>query len=327
MAIFTAPQFGGSGTIGFSAYCTPEYVGAGCGTVFKVTLTGEFTKLYSFCLAGGTCADGATPNGGLVETPNGDLYGTTIGGGNNDTGTVFKFTPGGTLTTIYAFCAQSGCPDGLNPSALVRGPDGDLYGTTYLGGAGGLGTVFNITPDGTLTTVYSFCAGGGKCPDGANPVTPLFVTSDGKLCGSTAAGGPTGQGTIFEISPGGELSTLYGAGVTTVMQYTNGDFYGTTSEGGTYGFGTVFSLSAGLPAFVEMIPTAARVGSTVKIQGNDLAQASSVTFNGTPAASIQVISSSEIIVSVPAGASSGKVRVAVPGVTTLATNVSFEVLP
>jgi len=325
--LYGTTEFGGSGTIGFSAYCTPEYVGAGCGTVFKVTLTGEFTKLYTFCLAGGTCADGASPNGGLVEAPNGDLYGTTIGGGNNDAGTVFKITPGGTLTTLYAFCAQSGCPDGMNPSALVLSPGGDLYGTTYLGGTGGLGTVFKITPSGTFTTVHSFCAEGGNCPDGANPVTALFVASDGNLCGSTAAGGPTGQGTIFEITPGGKLSTLYGAGVTTVMQHTNGDFYGTTSAGGTSGFGTVFSLSAGLPAFVETIPAAGRLGAAVRILGTDLMGATSVTFNGA-AAVFDVVSSTEITTTVPAGASSGKVQVAMPGVVaTLSTNVSFGVLP
>jgi len=325
--LYGTTEFGGSGTIGFSAYCTPEYVGAGCGTLFKVTLTGEFTKLYTFCLAGGTCADGASPNGGLVETPNGDLYGTTIGGGNNDAGTVFKFTPGGTLTTLYAFCSQSGCPHGLNPSALVLGPGGNLYGTTYLGGTAGLGTVFKITPDGTLTTVYSFCAGGDKCRDGANPVTALLVASDGSLYGSTAAGGPTGLGTIFGITPFGEPYTLYGAGVTTLMQDTNGDFYGTTSAGGTYGFGTVFRLRAGLPEFVNTIPTAGRVGSSVKILGDDLAQAVSVIFNGTPAASIEVISNSEIVATVPAGASSGKVQVGIPGRINIRTNVPFEVLP
>jgi uncharacterized repeat protein (TIGR03803 family) len=322
--LYGTTEFGGSGTIGFTEVCATGYTADGCGTVFKVTLAGEFTKLYTFCLAGGTCADGATPSGGLVQTASGDLYGTTLGGGNNDAGTVFKITPAGTLTTLYAFCGQSGCPDGLNPSALFQAPGGDLYGTTYLGGTGGLGTVFKINQGGTLTTVYSFCSGGANCPDGANPVTGLFVASDGNLYGSTAAGGPTGVGTIFGITPGGTLTTLYGAGVTTLMQDTNGVFYGTTSAGGTYGFGTVFSLAAGLPAFVKTIPTGGRLGAAVTILGSDLTGSTSVTFNGAPAV-FNVVSSSEITATVPEGASSGTVQVVTPG-GTLSSNLPFGVL-
>jgi uncharacterized repeat protein (TIGR03803 family) len=323
--LYGTTEFGGSGTIGFTENCATGYTADGCGAIFKVTLTGEFTKLYTFCLAGGTCADGASPNGGLVQPANGgDLYGTTLGGGNSDAGTVFRIAPTGDLTTLYAFCAQSGCPDGLNPSALVQGPDGGLYGTTYLGGASGLGTVFKITLGGTFRTIHSFCAG-GKCPDGANPATGLFVASDGNLYGSTAAGGPTGVGTIFEITPGGTLTRLYGAGVTTLMQDTNGDFYGTTSAGGTFGFGTVFSLAAGLPAFVKTIPTGGRVGAAVTILGTDLTGSTSVTFNGAPAV-FNVVSNSEITTAVPAGASSGTVQVVTPG-GTLSGNLPFGVLP
>ncbi len=118
-----------------------------------------FTTLFSF-----DGADGAYPEAGLVQATNGDLYGTTFGGGADGYGTVFKITPSGTLTTLYSFCSQSGCPDGDEPAAgLIQATNGDLYGTTNEGGAncvsaGGCGTVFKITPSGTLTTLYSFCS-------------------------------------------------------------------------------------------------------------------------------------------------------------------------
>ncbi len=77
-------------------------------------------------------------------------------------GTVFKITPSGTLTTLYSFCSQSGCTDGLEPEAvLVQGTDGNFYGTTIFGGTNGEGTVFKITPGGQLTTLYSFCSQSG----------------------------------------------------------------------------------------------------------------------------------------------------------------------
>jgi uncharacterized repeat protein (TIGR03803 family) len=101
-------------------------------------------------------------------------------------------------------------------------------------------------------------------------VAGLVEASDGDLYGSMAAGGPAGQGTIFKISPSGKLTTLYGAGATTLLQHTNGEFYGTTGAGGIHGYGTVFRLSVGLPRFVKAIPAAGQVGTAVKMIGNDL---------------------------------------------------------
>ena len=134
------------------------------GTVFKITPSGTLTSLYSFC-AQANCADGAMPYAGLLQASDGNFYGTTLEGGANSgcslgsgtCGTVFKITPGGTLTTLYSFCAQPGCADGGNPYAgLVRGSDGNFYGTTFGRGANGYGTVFKITPAGALTTLHSF---------------------------------------------------------------------------------------------------------------------------------------------------------------------------
>jgi len=228
------------------------------GTVFKITPNGILTTLYSFC-SQANCTDGGSPTAGLVQATNGDLYGTTAGGGNLvGAGTVFRITPSGALTTLYTFCAQYRCPDGEGPAgALVQATNGDLYGTTFGGGANGVGTVFKITPSGTLTTLHNFA---GYPMDGANPGAGLVQATNGDLYGTTYAGGANpgpyglGGGTIFTITPSGALTTLYsfcaqsactdganpGAGL---VQATDGDLYG-TNAGGVYNAGTVFKITS-----------------------------------------------------------------------------------
>ena len=306
------------------------------GTVFKITPAGTLTALHGFC-AQSDCSDGSVPEAGLVQATNGDFYGTTMQGGANREGTVFKITPNGTLTTLYSFCSQSGCTDGETPHAgLIQGTNGNLYGTTYDGGDNLGGTIFEITPSGTLTTLYSFCAQSG-CTDGENPYAGLVQATDGNLYGTTEYGGANGtHGTLFRITPSGTLTTLYsfcsqsgctdGANpIAGLVQATNGDFYGTASEGGVNGEGTVFNLSIGLGPFVKAQPAYGEVGAAVDILGNDLTGAISVGFNGTPAA-ITFVSPSEIVATVPAGATTGKVAVTTSGVTLL-SNVPFRVLP
>ena len=312
---------------------------SGSGTVFKITPSGKLTRLYSFC-SQSNCTDGGGPYAGLVQATNGDFYGTTDGfGANGNYGTIFKITPGGTLTTLYSFCGQSGCTDGeYTYAGLVQAANGDFYGTTSQGGAGsncpytwGCGTVFKITPGGTLTTLHRF-----NGTDGYEPGGPLVQASDGNLYGITYADGANGRGTVFKITPGGTLTTLYsfcgqsgctdgefpwfGAGL---VQATNGDFYGTTSQGGLANDGTVFSLSVGLGPFVETQPTSGKVGAAVKILGTNLTGATNVSFNGT-AAVFKVISSSEITTTVATGATTGKVQVVTPSAT-LSSNVPFGV--
>ncbi|HEV2378228.1 MAG TPA: choice-of-anchor tandem repeat GloVer-containing protein [Terriglobia bacterium] len=249
------------------------------GTVFKLTTTGALTVLYNFC-AQTNCTDGATPHAGLIQANNGDFYGTTQAGGvNNDSfcyyamggcGTVFKITPAGTLTTLYSFCAQPNCADGDEPVAgLVQGTDGNFYGTTPAGGninscvsytSAGCGTIFKITPNGTLTVLHTF-----DVTDGSIPVAGLIQGTDGNFYGTTSQGGNLsacnafGCGTIFKVTPGGALTTLYsfcaqancadGSGPTAgLVQATDGNFYGTTSYGGsstacTGGCGTIFRIT------------------------------------------------------------------------------------
>jgi uncharacterized repeat protein (TIGR03803 family) len=209
-----------------------------------------FTSLHSFSFS-----DGEYPNG-LVQATNGDLYGTTNFGAEY-AGTVYKITPSGTLTTVYSFCSQSNCTDGDGPLAgLVQATNGDLYGTTGNGGANGGGTVFKITPSGTLTTLYSFCYYGNLCPDGSYPVAGLIQATNGDLYGTTYWGGANGKynGTVFKITPSGTLTTLYRfcsqGGCTDgsepaagLVQAANGNLYGTTEEGGANNAGTVFKIT------------------------------------------------------------------------------------
>jgi len=310
------------------------------GTVFSITPSGTLTTLYSFCLESG-CPDGSGPSGSLVQATNGDFYGTSDNGGAlgfcppqgvptqpQGCGTVFTITPSGTLTTLYSFCAQSGCADGALPSGgLVRAADGDFYGTTSSGGAANSGTVFRITPSGTLTTLYSFCSQSG-CPHGAGG---MFEATDGNFYGTADGGGASGLGTVFRITPAGALTTLdsfngtNGSRPEGLAQATNGDLYGATELGGADDHGTVFGLSVGLEPFVETQPNFGTVGAPITILGTDLTGATSVSFSGTPAA-FDVVSPTYIRTTVPAGATTGKVAVTTPG-GTLFSGAPFLVLP
>jgi len=236
----------------------------GGGTVFKVTPSGTLTTLYGFC-AQSYCTDGQSPRGALIQASNGDLYGTTYYGGvnsvahNGNGGTIFKITPSGTLTTVYSFCAQSECADGLGPYAgLVQASNGDFYGTTQAGGAKGCeygcGTVFKMTPGATLHKLYDFCAQSG-CTDGYLPTAALVQAANGNLYGTTQADGPSGGGTLFQVTLDGKLTTLYGfcsqAGcadgygpTAALVQGTDGNLYGTAPGGGGSNWeGTVFEIT------------------------------------------------------------------------------------
>jgi uncharacterized repeat protein (TIGR03803 family) len=309
---------------------------AGKGEIFKITPSGALTTLHSFCSQSG-CTDGENPFAGLIQGVDGNLYGTTFGGGSaKGFGTVFKITPGGSFTTLHSFCTQRSCPDGQFPqTGLVQAGNGNLYGTTITGGAYGDGTIFKITTSGTLTTLYNVCSQSG-CPDGNYLYAGLIQATDGNLYGIMDVGGANGSGTIFKITLSGTLTTLYNfcsqSGCTDgqypaggLVQATDGNLYGTTADGGADGKGTVFSLSVGLGPFVETQPTAGKVGATVNILGTNLTGATSVNFNGK-LATFTLVSSSEITTTVPAGATTGEVQVVTPGATLL-SNVSFRVLP
>jgi uncharacterized repeat protein (TIGR03803 family) len=223
-----------------------------------------FKTLYNFCSKtgeGGYCLDGAGPlYTTLVQGANGDLYGTTVGGGINDYGTVFKITTAGKLKTIYNFCSQPSCADGFQPEAgLVLANDGSFYGEVGQGGAYGGGTVFKITAAGKLTTLYNFCSL-PSCADGSGPAGSLIQATDGNFYGTTSAGGTYSAGTAFEVISGKKgiiLKTLHSFSgddglnpETGLIQATDGNFYGTASAGSAgvegcspTGGGTFFQLT------------------------------------------------------------------------------------
>ena len=223
------------------------------GSVFKITPSGQFTTLHSFC-SKTACADGQNSYAGLIQASDGNLYGTTLSGGSHGDGTVFKISKGGTFTTLYSFCSKSGCADGEFPqTGLVQASNGNLYGTTILGGAYGSGTIFELTLSGALTTLYSACSQSG-CPEGNYLYAPLIQAKNGNLYGIMQIGGAHNSGTIFKITLSGTLTALYSfcsqpacadgqypaAGL---VQATNGNLYGTTADGGVQGDGAVFSIA------------------------------------------------------------------------------------
>jgi uncharacterized repeat protein (TIGR03803 family) len=236
---------------------------SGNGTVFRITANGSLSNLHSFV---GT--DGANPSSGLVQGSDGNFYGTTYTGGNGY-GTVFRISPSGSLTTLWSF--TNGL-DGANSYAtLVQGGDGNFYGTTSGSGSGpsGYGTVFRISPTGNLTNLWEFTG----CGDGGNSYAALVQGSDGNFYGTTSGSGsgPSGYGTVFRISPTGNLTTLHsfniGVGANPyapLVQGSDGSFYGTTYQGGTNGnYGTVFRLT------VPLNPPANQI-SGIQLMGTSL---------------------------------------------------------
>jgi uncharacterized repeat protein (TIGR03803 family) len=243
-------------------YGTTQFGGAyNQGTVFKIDSAGNLTTLWSFCKDSG-CPDGNRPAAGLTIVTGGNLYGTTYYGGAHGAGTVFKITPAGALTTVHSFCGQpigSNCVDGSNPDApLLLAADGNLYGTTVLGGNGGCGgchgggIAFKFSLSGVFTKIHDFCT--ATCTDYGNPSNSLMQAADGNFYGEIYGRYAYYAGNIFRMTPAGKVTLIYTfcklANCTDgvfpsggLVQGANGSLYGTTAGGGQYNDGEFFEIT------------------------------------------------------------------------------------
>lgn len=249
------------------------------GTVYSLTRkpkASAFTEtvLYSFCSKGGSaCTDGAYPYSGVVIDRDGNIFGTTTGGGANSGGAVYKLAPNAektayTETPIYSFCTVSGCGDGKDPDGgVILDEAGHLYGTTVSGGAHGLGVVFELSPNPTKTAyrekvLYSFCAKSG-CADGEISLAPLVIDAHHNLYG-TADGGAHEGGVVFALifNPekhtysehvlysfcavgGSDCTDGYTPGYDSLLMDKHGDLFGVATYGGKFQGGVVFELTRG----------------------------------------------------------------------------------
>jgi uncharacterized repeat protein (TIGR03803 family) len=222
------------------------------GTVFRITPSGVLTTLVTFA-----STNGANPVAALTLGDDGSFYGTTSYGGMYSNqygsfGTVFKVTTNGLLTTLLSFAGTNGAEP---MAALTLGGGGYLYGTTYRGGSNDLGTVFRVTTNGVLTTLYTFGITDTNYPsDGSFPAAGLALGRDGNFYGTTSDDlgylGHDGWGTVFRMTPSGDVTTLAGFNWTTgetpyagLALGSDGNFYGTTSWAGSGGYGTIFQVT------------------------------------------------------------------------------------
>jgi uncharacterized repeat protein (TIGR03803 family) len=318
----------------------------GGGNVYKITSQGKLTVVYNF---GGHAYDPSNPVTALVQGQDGNFYGTTPDGGNtNNYGAVFKLTPSGVFTTMYAFSG----PDGYSPGGpLFQASDGNYWGTTAYNTTG-QGTIFKIAPSGELTTVHVF--------DGVDGQLPVAVIQDtnGKFYGSANQGGTAGAGTVFSLDAGlgpfvsfvpplssgkvGSLIQILGQGFTSSSTVSfNGTPATATVKASTYltaavpsgattGFVTVTTSGVGLrsnkrfrviPQIASFGPNSGSSGTVVTITGVSLQQATRATFGGVSATAFTVNSDTQVTLTVPNGAVTGKIAIETPGgIATSATN-------
>jgi uncharacterized repeat protein (TIGR03803 family) len=165
--------------------------------------------MHSF-IGTGSVGGAATPAAGLTLGTDGNFYGVSAhGGAYQEQGAFFRFTPEGAQAMLYSFGARH--DDAIEPDAtLIRGVDGNFYGTSAAGGNYGQGTVYKITPAGVETVLFSFSAGAGNGP--ATPMGGMIQGPDGNFFGTTRAGGANGTGVVFKLTPAGTLSVLYSFG-------------------------------------------------------------------------------------------------------------------
>ena len=240
---------------------------SGSGSAFALVppkIAGGAWTLSYLHIFTGKDGDGELPESALIADTSGALYGTTSGGGYRENGIVFKLTPptvaGGTWTEtiLHTFLGESEDDGSTSNVSLVMDKKGALYGTTFWGGTNNLGTIFQLTPPTSSTGKWGYSIlHNFTGPDGANPASPLLLSSTGEFYGMTSGDGSANYGTVFRLTPptasGGEwtVKVLYsfsggtdGSGPSGPLLLLHSAFYGTTETGGSEGNGTVFELAA-----------------------------------------------------------------------------------
>lgn len=312
------------------------------GVVFRMSSAGAVKVLHNFA---GYPSDGAQPIGTLAQGNDGTLYGTTYVGGTKNVGSIFKISPAGTgFAILHNFDRTISINDGGQPlSGLAVGTDGNLYGTTSVGGSKNAGSLFKITPAGQYTPLYSACA--VVCTDGFSPATPMLQHTNGKFYGlmrGNSIGGSVLYSLNVNLGPFVSLLTTTGA-VGSSIQILGQGFIGTsavnlggtkanfsvvsdtyitaTVPAGTSGFVSVTTTGGTLtssrkffvaPVFTSFTPASGTVGSKIVVTGKGLTQASKVTI-GAKAATFVVNSDTQVTVTVPVGAVTGKIAITTPG--------------
>jgi len=328
-------------------YGTTEIGGAmNHGIVFRITGSGALTMLHSFCPPP-DCEEGSYPESALVQASDGNLYGTTNGGGTGGDlgyGTVFKMTPGGALTTLHSFDITDGA---LPQAALIQATDDKLYGTTFGYEPTNYGTIFTITSSGSLTTLHTFCTE-HPCQDGGNPIGGLLQGTNGNFYGTATGYQGANYGTIFKLSVGlkpfvsfirssdkvgknvevlgqgftGTTSVLFSGRSAQFVVKSDTFLAATVPAGAMTGFVSVATPGGTLksnqrfrvtPQIASFTPPTGIVGTSVTITGASLTQTRKVTFGGVAATSFTVDSDTQVAAVVPSGAETGKIVINTPG--------------
>jgi uncharacterized repeat protein (TIGR03803 family) len=342
----SGPVLGSDGNLYGAASSGGSYAGepSGSGTIYKMTLEGKITILYTFCTST-PCTDGDGPTG-LVQAYDGNFYGTTYGGGKYNGGTIFQISPKGKYKVVYSFCSQVNCPDGERPYyPPIQGIDGNFYGVTLGGGALGPGAAYKFEPSGTYTVLHSFCYG-----DGCNGSQSNQIVQDakGNLFGSTlwggssATGGKTGYGTVYEITAAGQYIVLdnfdfiHGEPGAGFALANDGNLYGTSAgsyDTGASG-GTLFEVSpTGKYTELYTFDVCGLTGylpSPCLIQGTDGLIYGSTIYGGGPGCddngSIYSLSIglNPLVITVPTGGAPGKSVLILGNGLTGTTSVTFN---
>lgn len=217
----------------------------------------------------------------------------------------------------------------MRRGGMVQASNGTFYGGASNGGPFGAGVIYSLTSSGTYTQLYNL----NGSSDGSTIFGQLLAANDGNLYGVTTGGGAFSCGTIFKVTQAGAFSVIHDFDNThgcnpreQVIQGTNGLLYGLTNSGGAHNVGNFYSLDVSNPAFISLLNTSGRVGSTVQIQGQGFSNASVVKFGGITATTKVLSGTTLIRATLPAGALTGKVTVTT-GAVTLTSSQTFSVTP